>query len=130
MLFRLTIPPGFEDLSATEFASLFAERLAAREAQLRAEHKRAGRSFLGAHAVKRQDPFSRPKTEEPIGGLNPHIKARNREQRIAEIRDLQRFRTEHEGARQRFIHGDRQAIFPAGTWFFRVFIGARCHPPP
>ena len=77
-LFRIPIPPGFEDMTAREFADLVGERLAAREAEIRAEVKAAGRSFLGAPAVRRQDPFSRPSTDEPIGKLNPHIKAQSR----------------------------------------------------
>lgn len=121
-------PPGYEHLTLEAFQALWQQRIEAEEARLRAEVHASGRRFAGRRAVRRQSPHERAKSRERRRALNPRIKCRDRQLRVAAIKDLQRFHAEHREARLRFKAGLRDVLFPVGTYWLRVHAGVHCTP--
>ena len=97
---------------------------AAREARLATGARVAGRRRILAASA-----FDKPTTHEPRGNLRPHIACLNRERRIRELMALRRFRAAHAEARRWFADGQRDVLFPAGTFQMRVRFGAPCAAP-
>jgi len=125
----LTRPPGFEEMSDDEATAELRKRLTNEETGLRAEARRAKRVFLGADLVKRCDPNDRPGTPEPRRTLKPHVAASDPAIRVAMIEERQRFQTEYARVLPCWIAGDREVVFPPGTYLMRVRYGVNCHPP-
>ncbi|MBI5485692.1 MAG: hypothetical protein HY905_00005, partial [Deltaproteobacteria bacterium] len=106
------------------------ERLVARETEVRAEFRRAGRSFLGMDGVMRCDPSDRPGTWERRRGMNPRIAAKDAEVRVGAIGRLLAFLEDYRKAWLRWREGEHGALFPWGTWLMRVRHRAVCRPAP
>jgi REP element-mobilizing transposase RayT len=122
---ELTVPPGFA--SAGEFRDRVVRALAALESKTRRDRAAAGLPYLGRAKILAQKPFARPPPSgERRFGLNPRIAAMDAEKRAAALADLTQFWREYRSARGRFLHGDSQAVFPAGTYALRVVFGVRC----
>ncbi|HEY8427545.1 MAG TPA: hypothetical protein VIL20_04190 [Sandaracinaceae bacterium] len=64
--------------------------------------------------------------------LVPHLAAGrgHTAERIAAIEELREFRAAHALAKARWIAGDRDVVFPAGTFWMRVHHRARVAPFP
>ena len=93
-------------------------------------HFAKGWTVLGRIGAMNVSPYRRAKGWEEFGKLNPHIAAGRgqKEARIAAITRLRDFRAAHRAAKARWIAGDRDAIFPAGTYWMRVHHRARVEP--
>ena len=101
------------------------------ERQARQKAKRLGRAFTGARRVLRTSHTTRSNSREDFGALNPQFAAagdpdaaRNAVERI------RAFNAAYDRALARWTSGERDAVFPHGTWWMRVHHGVRCHPPP
>ena len=128
---RLTRPPGFHELGDDALRALLARRVAARVDELQALHRREGRGpALGRDVVLLQRPTDTPGPSTPSFELNPRLACRDRWKRAERLQDLVQFwRDHHEHeASVRFRAGERDVVFPAGTWLYRVVYGARCRP--
>lgn len=125
---RLSRPPGFDDLDDDAFRTLVAERVAERVRELTQLRRRRGRRVLGPRAILRQDPTDSPGSSEPTFGLNPRLACRDRWRMLELRQDLAQFWRDHAEASARFRAGERNVLFPAGTWLYRVLFGARCRP--
>ena len=99
-------------------------RLLARPRGLTTGARVAGRRWILAASA-----FDKPITHEPRRKIRPQVACLNRERRIREIVALQRFRAAHAEARRRFGDGQRDVLFPVGTFQMRVMFGARCAAP-
>ena len=126
---ELVPPPGFEEMGTEGFVQMLREELEAREMDLRGQHRAAGRTVLGPRAVLEQDPFSYPHSCEPRRNLNPRVGARNKWRRIEAIKRLRSFVRDHAEALATYLKGERYVLFPAGTYWARVFLGVRCLEP-
>jgi putative transposase len=120
----LTCPPGFDD--AEEFRAQLIRELEKRERQSAREMERDGRSFLGARKVLAQKPTAGPAAGEPRRGLSPRIACRDRWKRMEALGMLSEFRRAHRRAWSEFTKGLREVVFPPGTYWARVVMGARC----
>ena len=101
-----------------------------REAQAQAATNLAaeGRSFMGAKAVQRTDPFDAPKTPRPPGQLTPHLAAGGDAQALkVAATALKLFRLAYRQAWQAFKDG-LDAVFPGGTLLMQKRFGVRCEP--
>ncbi len=127
--YQVVPPPGLGDLSPEELVRILNEELKLRESDLRLQHRQAGRPIPGQKAVLAQDPFSYPSGKEPRRNLNPRIAAKNKWRRIEAIRQLKSFVEAHARALAAFLAGDREVLFPAGTYRMVRFAGARCASP-
>jgi putative transposase len=127
---KLTRPAFWKHRHIAKIHEEHERQLRGCEASIRAERRAMGREFLGRALVLAQDPFDRPKAEEPRAELVPEIACLDRERRIEEIRGRKEFREAYQKARKRFIEGARKVFFPFGTWLFRVRLGVNCEPSP
>jgi REP element-mobilizing transposase RayT len=114
IMLRISRPPGFQ--SAETFRRDLAASLAEREALAAREHR--GR-FLGVARVLAQDPTSRPRTDEPRRGLNPHVAAHDKWKRIEMLQRLVSFLHAYDIAWLAMRAGLR-VVFPYGTYHLRV----------
>jgi REP element-mobilizing transposase RayT len=117
-------PPGFVSLAA--FRDTLVKALAAREEEIRTKRAAEGRGFLGARKVLAQKPTSRPSAQEAKGALNPRIAGRDKWKRIEALLGLVEFRRAYRAAFARLRQGERDVVFPRGTYLLRVIHGVRC----
>jgi REP element-mobilizing transposase RayT len=127
---EVTVPPMVAHTPADDFRAELARRVDARVRELHAERARRGlTSWLGADAVLSQDPFCAPAgTTQPDGSLNPRLACRDRWRRIELLQAHAEFWRAHQEASTRFRAGERDVLFPPGTYHYRVHFGARCSP--
>jgi hypothetical protein len=123
----LVAPPGFD--SVQEFTRAVAIALESREALAAVELRSAGRPVRGAAAVLAQQPFARPRTQEPLGGLNPRLACRDKWRRIQALGNLAEFLAAYRLAFARWRAGALDVLFPHGTYLMRVLHGASCAAP-
>ena len=122
--------PGFEGVPAGAMDELVRQRVAAREEEIQAEFRAAGRAFLGMERVMHFDPEDRPRTHEPRRGLNPRVAGKDTAVRVEGIRTWEGFLQEYRLAWRGWRDGDHGVVFPHGTWLMRVRHRAACHPAP
>jgi putative transposase len=130
----LTLPPIIEQDDATRFRDDVADELLRLEGKVHAEMWQKGRSFLGAKQIMAVSPHDRATSVEPQRGRNPTF-AVGRDQHDLGLRAaaaVRAFRAEYREALERWREGVRcdrvrNVVFPAGTWWMRVFHGAAVH---
>jgi hypothetical protein len=126
---RIERPDGFENFSDAEWIEKLHEALRVEEERAREERRVSGRGVLGRKAILRAEPTDKPRTEEPRRGLRPHVACRNALRRARELSALTAFRIERCAAVTRTLAGERDVVFPFGTYripgFFRT-----AQPPP
>jgi hypothetical protein len=122
---------GFEQLSDEAWAAKIAAAVRGKEREARDERARNGGRVVGRKAVLRAAHTDRPSTVEPRRVLRPHVACRDKQRRMDALRTLRAFRAAYREARRRLIAGDRQVLFPMGTYRLRLS-GACCAsvPPP
>jgi len=127
---KIDRPRGFEDITDRAFAALVLERVRAVEDDVVAERHRTGAHILGRRAVLAQRWSDRPATREPRRQLDPRVAARSKWSRIEALMRNRDFRAAYAAAREAFVAGVRDVVFPAGTYWLRRFIRAACAPHP
>jgi putative transposase len=121
--FPITLPPGIEKDGADGFRRTVAAELAQLEAQAHEDMRRQGHRFLGAEEARAISPYDRATSFEALRARNPTF-AVGREQGDAwraAAAALRVFRASYRGALERWCAGMRDALFPVGTWWMRVF---------
>jgi len=129
---RFEVPPSLAHLSAEELAERLKQRVAAEEATARAEVKAKGLEFEGVERLRRrrwQDRGARPEGEAGRV-IKPLVASRSKAVRRAVLDRQATFRRDHRAARQAFVAGERDVLFPYGTWAMVHTHGAAQHPPP
>lgn len=121
-------PAGFDHLTRVEFHDLVMERVRSVEDSVRANRLHTGNRVLGRRGVLHQDWRDRPMSREPRRNLSPRVAARNKWSRIEALLRNQAFREAYAEARSAFLHGVRDALFPAGTYWLRHFAQVTCDP--
>ncbi len=124
----ITPPPCFASRDLEEFKAELEEQVAERETECRAEVEREGPGFLGAKRVRSQSPTDSPQSYEKKWKLSPTIQAKRPETRIEELRELVAFRKRYRAALEQYRDGVEDAVFPAGTYWMRVFHRQKCEP--
>jgi REP element-mobilizing transposase RayT len=127
---EISRPQGFDDLTEREFAALVLERVRAVEVDVATERRRTGAHILGRKAVLAQKWSGRPATREPRRQLDPRVAARSKWSRIEALMRNRDFRAAYAAARDAFVGGMRDVVFPAGTYWLRRFVQAACAPEP
>ena len=123
-------PTPFKDLSQNEFAAMVDLRIRAIEESAAAERRLTGVQVVGRHAVLNQRWSARPTSREPRRQLDPRVAARSKWSRIEALLRNRAFRDAYIAARESFVAGVRDVIFPAGTYWLRRFVQATCAPGP
>ena len=84
------------------------------------------RSFLDAARVKAQDQFAKPATSERLGATVPRFPGQDRQLRKRAQEEYRAWLVAHREALERWRGDDRDAEFPPGTWWMRVFHRVEC----
>jgi hypothetical protein len=79
--------------------------------------------------VLAQSRCDRPSTPGGYFGIRPTVIAGDKQQRINALAEEALFRAEHEAARLAFKAGNRDVVFPNGTYLMRVRCGCACASP-
>ncbi|WP_434048740.1 MULTISPECIES: transposase [Sorangium] len=122
----LALPPAIEQDSADGFRGAVAAELARHEAQAHAEVARQGLRFLGTEEASKVSPYERATSFEALRDRNPTFavgRGQGGAWRIAATA-VRTFRALYRAALDRWRAGVRSAVFPAGTWWMRIFHGA------
>lgn len=98
----------------------------AREKVLRDKANAAGKRFLGAKGVLKQKIYNSPQAPAPRRNLSPSVAGADKWRRIEALAANAAFARDHEDSRKDFIAGNREAIFPFGTYRFARQFGACC----
>ena len=125
---QMVSPPAFDGVKP-ESLDAVKERTLEREREVQRQAEQQGWRFLGVRRILAQSPFSRPSTAEPRRGLNPRVASRNKWQRIDALQRLKEFLNAYRVALKQFADGDREAVFPFGTYGMRIRFGALCSGP-
>lgn len=126
----LHLPATHAEAGAEEFRRRIARRLRAREEEIRGE-RRGG--FLGMDKVLSFHWSERARAEEPVGGPVPKAKT-GRIERAPELHrryavELALFWEAYREAFERMRAGEA-AVFPYGTYAWRIIAGRTCADPP
>ena len=130
VVLELHRPPGYEELSDVELGEIVQHAIDDAEGKARAKADRAKRRFLGRKAVLAQSRYACPTTREPRFGMRPRVAARDKWRRIEMIGRNRAWDESYDAALSSWRAGDREALFPYGTYKMRVLHGARCADPP
>jgi putative transposase len=127
---RLYVPPCLAELPEDEARKLIQDEVDMQEREARAYAKAQGWKVMGRVAAMNVSPYRVATSWQDFGELNPHIAAGRgqKEARIAALEELMKFRQNHRDAKRRWVTGDRDVVFPAGTYWMRVHHGARVEP--
>ncbi|MEZ4225058.1 MAG: hypothetical protein R3B13_29160 [Polyangiaceae bacterium] len=127
---HFTRPPEFAHLSSEQWVEKLRAAVTAEEERAAEERKVEGRRILGRKAIRRQSPFSSPKTREDRRGLRPRVASKNKWRRIELLMQNKTFHQRYREAYARRRAGDPDVEFPFGTYKLRVQGLVRCEPPP
>ncbi|WP_437639247.1 transposase [Sorangium sp. So ce854] len=121
----ITLPPSVQTSDADEFRREVAHIVEQHERQARATAQRKKRDFLGVARACAISPYERATSIEPLGELNPTFavgRGRTDAQKTATTA-VRAFRIAYRQSLEHWRAGVRTAVFPAGTWWMRVFHG-------
>ncbi len=124
VVLAFTIPPGFA--SAAEFRDDVRARVAKREKAQAEKLARKGRRFRGWRWVMRQKRTARPATQAKRRGIRPRVATRDKWKRVEALGRLAEFLLEYRVALGRLRNGDRDVVFPRGTYLLRVHLNVAC----
>jgi hypothetical protein len=126
----LTVPPAFKQMEELDFQKLVRGRVDARAEEIRCDMEAKGREFVGRKAVRRQRWDEKPTSLRPRPRLNPRIACKDPALFLALLLARKEFQAAHREARLKFCDGEREVLFPHGTFWMRRYAGVLCHPPP
>jgi REP element-mobilizing transposase RayT len=121
---QLTPPPDFAD--DPTFVERVLEALREAEAAEAAKLASQERTFMGVARILAQSFFARPAPGEPRRVLSPRVACRNKWKRIEALQRLKWFEQAYREALDAWRTGQRDVLFPPGTWQMRVLHAARC----
>jgi len=125
---QLTIPHQFRDRAPADFAHDVDKLILDKQRAVAATMAHEGRTFMGAKAVLRQDPFDAPSSPRPKYQRNPRLAAGGNHEALQHgIAALRNFRERYREAWRKFREGI-QAVFPAGTYLMRRLYRCACEP--
>jgi len=127
---ELSRPDGYEELSDQELAGVVGAAADEREERFRAKAKREGKGFLGRRAILRQSRHGRPTSREPRFGISPKVACKDKWRRVERLNSDKDWHRAYAVSCAAFLAGDRDVVFPYGTYQMVVQWGARCASPP
>lgn len=124
------LPAAIVELQGGETGTMLRDAVHEREQEIRDQFHRERRGFKGRQGIFRLKHTDSPATDPSCGSIKPRVAARDRERRLLLIAALKQFVSAYREAFERFRAGVRDVIFPAGTYWLRVYCGVACHDPP
>jgi len=126
VVLKLTRPPGFEKMTDDDFAAEIKKQVTAVEQTMAEERQKTGIQVLGRKRILEQDWRASPDSEASRSDINPRVAARSKWAREEALVRNKAFVEAHSNARQRFKDGEKDVVFPAGTWWLRRYAGVAC----
>jgi REP element-mobilizing transposase RayT len=127
---QLHRPHGFSEVEEPDLEEL----IEARVKTVEAEARKKGRTFLGVSGLLAQSRYARPAKkkpdEKPEGAINPRVACRDAWRRVERLQLNRYFVDELARCRKAFLAGDRDVVFPHGTYKMRIHHGVNVAPPP
>jgi REP element-mobilizing transposase RayT len=120
---RWTAPPGFA--RSEDYLGALEALVRSRLRELRANHRREGRAYLGRTRVNKTRVTDQPKTKKPRFGRSPTFSALTRTQWLEALKRLRAFRTAYREAYAAWRQGELGVEFPLGTWWVVRCAGAQ-----
>ena len=120
-------PPIMLHLSNEELRALIRQRLEQREQEIAQQRQRRGFTVVGWRRAQTVHYLALPKSEEMFA-RNPTFAASTIAERIHLATIRRAFLKAYAIARDAYRAGNRNAIFPNGTWAMRLFHHCRCEP--
>jgi REP element-mobilizing transposase RayT len=117
-------PPGFESIEA--FQAQVLARVNELEQAATAERGTSGVHVMGARRVLKQKHTDRPASGGPRRVVDPRVAAKDKWRRIEALGQLVSFLERHRAALLRFCRGERNVVFPQGTYLMRLRFGVAC----
>jgi REP-associated tyrosine transposase len=124
--FKVTPLPGFEHYTEKQFANFMRKKLLKKQGKTIKKYRKMGKQFLGVHGVLNQDINEQPWTAAPHREMSPQIAEKNKWRRMEMITELKVFQTKYKKAMMKLKLGEKDVVFPAGTYFMRRFFGVKC----
>ncbi|MFK7988997.1 MAG: transposase [Sandaracinaceae bacterium] len=123
---KLVWPACLAELGVETARALVRAELAGQLERAHAAVRASGRRVLGPVAARNEGPLREAVSQETAGSLNPRVKAGRgqTEARMAALTKRAVFRQDYAAALSLWCAGDRQVVFPAGTYWMRVHHGA------
>ena len=100
-------------------------QVAANEESAEATRVEKGEKAMGMKWVKKQFWGAMPGKED-LFGRNPTVSASSRWDRVEAQQRRQDFLAAYRSARERWLAGEKDVVFPAGTWLLKRRFGVRC----
>ena len=125
----LVPPPHLADEKDKGVAAM-TDSIETHEKALVAAARKQGKRFVGLRNIRRQRWSECPTSFATRRNLSPRVATRCKWRRIEAIQRDQQFIAEHAEARRRWLAGNRDVIWPHGTYQMRVRHNVICHPPP
>jgi len=122
----LSVPPQFAHLSLQEFVTLLRDKVEERIRELHDALDKTGRTCLGTKRVLRRKIGDTPRTPPPRSKLNPRVVCKDSTRRVAALRALKAFYQAYREAFLAYRNGDKNVLFPRGTFWMRVHASVRC----
>ena len=127
---RFSRPLEFAHLSHEQWADQLRDAVEAAEREAAKERKEKDIPLLGRKAVRRQSPFSCPKSCVDRRVLRPRLATKNKWLRIELLTRDRRFQQRYRQALSRRRSGELDVQFPYGSYKLRLLGLVRCEPPP
>jgi putative transposase len=113
-------------LSDGAFDARLTDAVAERVRRARTAMQLRGLPFVGRETVLRQPFLGTPRSPAPRRNPSPRIAAKRTRARIDAIRRMLEFQRDYRAARLRWRNGEREVLFPAGTYALRVHARVVC----
>ena len=126
---RFVRPPQFVELSEEQWCQTVRTVVEQKEEACRQRRSAKGLKLVGRKAVRRQSPFSQPKTMAARRGLHPRVASKNKWLRIEALLRNKRFCARYRAALERYRAGETRVVFPHGTYKLYRMGHVRVEPP-
>lgn len=124
-LLRLVRPAIELELSDDELHGKLMVEVRRREVEMQREMRAKGRRFLGECRILRQKWNLSSRSREKRFELNPTFASKNKWARIAQVQRDRDWEARYAAAMDALLGGARDVLFPAGSYWMRLFAGAR-----
>jgi len=113
-------PTSHDNMSTVEYENMIAAEITDREQQIADDMRTAGQQFMGMDAILRQSHNDKPKSFEQKRSINPKFAAKDKWLRISAIKRYRQFLSNYWEALKLWKEGNRDVLFPAGTYALRI----------
>lgn len=123
---ELCKPPAFDGVSWSDYLAQIEAVVHEREVRAAQERERRGFSVLGRSQTIRQHWDSCPRSVATHRTLSPRLACRNQWARFERMNEDKAWLCAYRRARELWLAGDSDVVFPNGTYWLRRYAGVLC----